>query len=104
VKQVVVLLPPPKNKKGVVSDKGVAMFFRRGDVDNQLTRPIRFTLPSPPPSIPSLKAGATAHFIDRLTSSELFQFDLQPGQDASVFLILAPISNGSSTGTGTTGP
>jgi hypothetical protein len=113
VKQVVVLLPPGRDKKtGTVPDPSVAMFFRRGDVNQQLAQPLHFTLPSPPPSIPSLKAGATKDFIDRLTGREIFNFELQQGQDASVFLFLAPPdststssgSGGSSSSTGTTGP
>jgi hypothetical protein len=109
VKQVVVLMPPGKNKNGTVPNPTVAMFFRRGDVDQQLSRPLRTTLPSPPPSITSLRAGATKDFIDRVTRPEIFSFDLQQGQDASVFMILAPVedsssSSGSSSSTGTTGP
>jgi hypothetical protein len=96
VKQVVVLMPPPPKK-----DPTLAMFFRRGDVGSQLSRPLSTTLPSPPPAITSLRAGATAHFIDRLTAPEIFNFDLQQGQDASVFLILAhfPLNTASSSGT-----
>jgi hypothetical protein len=99
MKQVVVLMPPGKDpKSGTVRDPSVAMLFRRGDVNQQLAQPVRFTLPSPPPSIPSLRAGATKDFIDRLTGHEIFKYALQPGQDASVFLFLAPLDSG------TTGP
>jgi hypothetical protein len=108
VKQVVVLMPPGKDKKtGDVPDPTTAMFFRRGDVNSALDRPLHLTLPSPPPSITSLKAGATKDFIDRLTGRELFDFTLQQGQDASVFLLLAPLGTLASSGgaaTGTTGP
>jgi hypothetical protein len=105
-KQVVVLMPPGKDRKtGTVPDPSVAMFFRRGDVNPQLAQPLRFTLPSPPPSITSLRAGATKDFIDRITGRELFNFELQQGQDASVFLFLVPPDpSSSSAGTGTTGP
>jgi hypothetical protein len=92
VKQVVVLMPPGKDlKTGKVPNPSTAMLFRRGDVDQQLSLPLQRTLPSPPPSIPSLKAGATKDFIDRLTGREIFKFALQPAQDASVFLFLAPV-------------
>ena len=112
VKQVVVLMPPGRDKKGNVPDPSVAMFFRRGDVNQQLALPVRFTLPSPPPSITSLRAGATKDLIDRLTGRDLFEFELQQGQDASVFLFLNPPgttttssgSGSSGSGTGTTGP
>jgi hypothetical protein len=104
VKQVVVLMPPAPKK-----DPTVAMFFRRGDVDQQLAHPLRLTLPSPPPTITSLRTGAAHDVIDRLTTPEIFNFELQQGQDASVFLFLARFelssaSNGSATGGSTTGP
>jgi hypothetical protein len=111
VKQVVVLMPPGKDRKtGKVPDPSTAMFFRRGDVNSALDRPLHLTLPSPPPSIPSLKTGTAKDFIDRATGRELFDFQLQQGQDASVFMLLLPLgsiaSNASSSGaaTGTTGP
>jgi hypothetical protein len=108
VQQVVVLLPPGRDQKtGKVPDPTTAMFFRRGDVNQQLALPVRFTLPSPPPSIPSLKAGPVKDFIDKATGRELFDFSLSQGQDASVFLFLAPLGSTASangTGSGTTGP
>ena len=83
VKQVVVLLPPPPGKS-----PNEAMFFRPKDVKRQLNRPIRFTLPSPPPSINSLKASRTGDFLQRLTVPDLFEFSVTQGQDASVLLVL----------------
>ena len=97
VKQVVVLMPPGKAKDGTVPDPSVAMFFRKGDVSPQLDRPLRFTLPSPPPSIRSLHCTPAGSFVDRLTSGELFSFDLQQAQDASVFMFLARPQLGSSS-------
>jgi hypothetical protein len=97
--QVVVLMPPAPKK-----DPTVAMLFRRGDVGQQLTRPLQFTLPSPPPSIPALRAGATKDFIDRLTGREVFDFQWQQAQDASVFLFLAPPGSSPAGSSGTTGP
>jgi hypothetical protein len=96
----VVLLPPGRDKKtGKVPNAKAAMFFRRGDVDQQLSLPLHRTLPSPPPSIPALKTGATHDFIDKITGPELFQFKIEQGQDASVFLFLAPL-NAQVIGTG----
>ena len=105
VKQVVVLLPPGKKKNGTVPDPSVAMFFRRGDVDQQLARPLHLTLPSPPPSIASLKVGATHDFIDKLTNPEIFDYKLASAQDASVFLFLARFKQTDlSSAGGATGP
>jgi hypothetical protein len=102
VKQVVVILPPKPKK-----DPSAAMFFRRGDVNSQLTRPLRFTLPSPPPTIRALHAGATRDYLDRLTTPKSFFFDIEQAQDASLLLILArfPLaSSGSASGTTGVGP
>ena len=98
VKQVIVILPPPPKK-----DPSQAMFFRRGDVHPQLAQPLRATLPSPPPSITSLRSGATHDVIDRLTGREIFNYDIQPAPDASVLLELAhfPLT---SSGSSTVGP
>jgi hypothetical protein len=102
VKQVVVILPPPPTKPQ--EDPSQVVFFRRGDVTPQLARPLRNTLPSPPPSIPTLRSGAIHDFIDRLTSNEIFNFDLQQAPDASVLLELAHFPLTASSAAGSVGP
>jgi hypothetical protein len=101
VKQVVVIMPPkPK------SDPTSAMFFRRSDVDSQLSRPLRFTLPGRPPTIASLHSGAMRDYLDKLTMPKSFFFDIEQAQDASLLLILArfPLTQSGSTGSTTVGP
>ena len=90
VQHVVVLLPPHPGKK-----PSQAMFVRRNDVKPQLARPLRRTLSAKPPSIPSLRQGPTASFLDKLTLPELYNFDVVQSQDASVLLELArfPLQN-----------
>jgi hypothetical protein len=84
------------------------MFFRKGDVKQQLSRPLHVTLPPKPPSIPSLKKGRTAALLDRLTRAEVYNFDVVQSQDASVLLELAhfslPNSPGASSGGSGGGP
>jgi hypothetical protein len=101
VDQVVVLLPPPPGQP-----PSQAMFFRPHDVKGWLDRPLRLTLPSPPPSIKALRAGRGTDYLNRVTARDLFSFDVQQGQDASVFLVLNPLdlSGGSSGGSGSSKP
>jgi hypothetical protein len=87
VKQVVVMLPPPPG-----TPPSQAMFFRRTEVKPHLAHPLRFTLPGKPPSISSLRDGPAKKFIDRLTRSNVYNFDVIQAQDASVLLELAHFS------------
>lgn len=83
VDQVVVILPPKKGAK-----PSYAMFFRRGDVDASLNRPLAATLPGSPPVPPNVpKAQQT--FIDHLTSNNLFAYQPQEGGDAHIYLVLS---------------
>lgn len=84
VKQVVVLLPPPPGKPPLQ-----AMFFKKDDVNQQLDRPLRFTLSGKPPRISKLKAGPAKTSIDKATGSDVYYFDVIQAQDASVLLELA---------------
>jgi hypothetical protein len=64
------------------------MFFRRGDVDASLNRPLAATLPGTPPVPPNVpKAQQT--FIDHLTSNNLFAYQPQEGGDAHIYLVLS---------------
>jgi hypothetical protein len=90
VQQVVALLPPAPGKKPTY-----AMFIRRNDVRSQLERPLHVTLSPKPPSIPSLKGGPTKSYLEKLTNTEVYHFDVVQSQDASVLLELArfPLQN-----------
>jgi hypothetical protein len=83
VDQVVVILPPKKGAK-----PSYAMFFRRGDVDASLNRPLAATLPGTPPVPPNVPK-AQQMFIDRLTSNNLFAYQPQEGGDAHIYLVLS---------------
>jgi hypothetical protein len=84
VKQVVVLLPPPPGKTPTT-----AMFFKKSDLAEPLSRPLRFTLSGKPPSISSLRGGPARDFIDKTTGRDVYNFDVVQAQDASVLLELA---------------
>lgn len=97
VNQVVVILPPAPKKK-----PSHAMFFSRGDVKPQLAQPLRATLSSKPPSIPSLRKGPAKDFLERITGSQVYNYDLTQAQDASVLLELARFDLKSASATGST--
>jgi hypothetical protein len=99
VKQVVVLLAPPPGKT-----PSQAMFFKRNDLKPALSRPLRFTLPGKPPSLPALKAGRERSFITNTVGNDLYNFDVIQAQDASVLLELAhfPLQDSSSSGSSST--
>ena len=84
VKQVVVILPPAPKRK-----PSQAMFFSRADMKPQLDQPLRATLPAKPPSIPSLRDGPIKDFLEKVTGSQVYNYDLTQAQDASVLLELA---------------
>jgi hypothetical protein len=85
IDNVVALLPPSPGKR-LTSN---AMFFRRGDVEPALERPLAFTLPSPPPTLNALPTSPEATLIERLTSRNVFGYSFQQGQDLSAYLVLA---------------
>ncbi len=85
---VVALLPPRKG-----TDFKQAMFFQRDDLEGQLDSPLNVTLSSPPPRSSALNAGDIST-LEALTSRRLFEYKLQQGPDASVFLVLEPFAAG----------
>jgi len=87
VTNVVALLPPAPGKK-----PENALFFRRGEYESALGRPLAATLPSPPPTLNSLPASPEAGLIQRLTKGKVFRYSFQQGQDLSAFLVLAKLS------------
>ena len=86
VDDVAVFMPPPPGQ-----EPSQALFFRKGDVEDQLDRPLQATLPSPVPSLKTVAASPNVHFVNRLTTSTLFKFSLtQANQDDRAFLVLDP--------------
>jgi hypothetical protein len=101
VQQVVVLLPPPPGKPPLQ-----AMFFKKDELKQELSRPLRFTLTGKPPLISSLKGGPAKKFIDKATGSDVYYFDVIQAQDASVLLELAhfPLQDASAASSSSGGP
>jgi hypothetical protein len=81
---VVAMLPPAPGDKPTV-----AMLFRRKDFELNVDRPLNATLAGSVPEINKLRSGERT-FLDRITAPNLFQFAVQQGQDARVYLVLKP--------------
>jgi len=86
VDSVVVLLPPRRGQQ-----PSQAMLFRNGDLNDQVDRPLRATLPTAP-STPDRLTTTDVTVVQRLTTPRLYNFRLQQGQDATVFLVLDPLA------------
>jgi hypothetical protein len=106
VDQVVVLMPPRTVKQAdgskVALDPDQALFFRKGDVTQELHTQLRATLPAPPPSIAKVARARDAALVNRLTTHGLFNFRYAQAQDTQVYLVLEPF--GSAPAQTTPGP
>ena len=83
VSSVVTFLPPRPG-----DEPSFALLFERGDLDSQLERPLRATLPDSPPVAPENLAPLEVETIDRLTSANFFRFSFQQLQDGTAVLVL----------------
>lgn len=84
---VVAFLPPAPGEQ-----PSLALFFRRGDLEAELDRPLRTTLPAATPPPPEQIAASEAVTIDRLTGASLFRFEFQQLQDGTAVLVLSDLS------------
>ena len=101
VTMVVALLPPapreeqvhpkPKNGKANAAKtedyQDQAIFFRPGDLKQELAVPLSVTMAPKPPKIDDL-GGEEARRIDTLTLSNLFTYDRVQQQDGRAYLVL----------------
>ena len=87
VESVVVFLPPaPK------AESGTSVFLEKGDVRDELRRPLNRTLlRSQPPELGRIDTIELGH-IDRLTRPRVFQYEFQQAQEGSAILVLTPVT------------
>jgi hypothetical protein len=84
----VVTFLPPHPEADPETDPGLAILFRRGDLQEQLRRPLTATLKPKTKVTPGgLPAGEGAR-IDRLTEKRLYNFTYQQLPDGSPVLVL----------------
>jgi hypothetical protein len=88
VDQIVVFMPPPKGQK-----PSQALFFRRGDVDTELERPLRASLVPRAPTTRDVTLSPDISLVDRITGPKIFNFSLtQANTDNRGFIVLDPLT------------
>ena len=105
VHQVVVFMPPVKGKT-----PSQALFFREGDVAQELDRPLTASLSPRVPTVRTVTLSPDASLVEQLTTPKIFQFSLtQANTDNRGFIVLDPFDPSSaqqapsSSGTTTSG-
>jgi len=86
VDSVTIFLPPPPGGE----TPGSAVFLRRSDVRDELSRPLSRTIAPGAPSIGGINR-AELQTLNRITSDRLYQYEYTQAQDLSAVLILNPI-------------
>jgi hypothetical protein len=87
VDSTTIFLPP--NPDGTTAPTSV--FLRKSDVGQELGRPLAKTLAPKAPGVGEM-TGTELPTINRVTGSNLFQYEYQQAQDGSAILILSPIA------------
>jgi hypothetical protein len=102
VHQIVVFMPPRLGEK-----PSQALFFRAGDVSQELDRPLTASLSPRVPSVRTVTLSPDATLVNELTTPKIFKFSLtQANTDNKGFIVLDPFdaaasgSSGSSAGSG----
>jgi hypothetical protein len=86
VDSVTVFLPPPPGGQS----PGSAVFLRRSDVKDELSRPLSRTMAPGAPSIGGIPAREM-QTLNRITRSKLYRYEYTQAQDLSAVLVLDPI-------------
>jgi hypothetical protein len=106
VHQIVVFMPPRLGQK-----PNQALFFREGDVSQELDRPLTASLSPRVPTVRTVTLSPDASLVDQITTPKIFQFSLtQANTDNRGFIVLDPFdataaapSGSGSSGAGSTG-
>jgi hypothetical protein len=88
VSSVTVFLPPRPDGQSATS-----VFVRRGDVREELSRPLNRTLGSHVPQVGEMPKTELQN-VNRITLPRLFTYEYTQAQDGSAILILSPVSLG----------
>jgi hypothetical protein len=83
---VTVFLPPPPGGE----TPGSAVFLRRSDVGEELSRPLSKTMAPGTPSIGQIPASEL-QTLNRITGAHLYRYEYTQAQDLSAVLVLDPI-------------
>ncbi|HSC92690.1 MAG TPA: hypothetical protein VLB86_13650 [Gaiellaceae bacterium] len=88
---VIVLLPPSQDTQ-TQETASTALFFRKGDFDAELDRPLELTLSRPHPPTATQTDPAESLTVDRLTRPRLFTYEYRQAPEGSAVMLLAPIT------------
>jgi hypothetical protein len=95
VHQVVVFMPPAK--KGQAPSQ--ALFFREGDVAQELDRPLTASLSPRVPSVSNVTLSPDASLVDHITAAKTFNFSLTGDQTSQRgFIVLDPPTDPAASG------
>jgi hypothetical protein len=83
VDNVLVFLPPAPGE-----DPRNALMFHRNQLEPALERPLRATLPAPPPTVNSVDESPEAALVKRMTGRNLFLYSFTQEQGLGVLLVL----------------
>ncbi|MEA2322756.1 MAG: hypothetical protein QOD81_2606 [Solirubrobacteraceae bacterium] len=98
VHQVVVFMPPALGQK-----PSQALFFREGDVSQELDRPLTASLSPRVPTVRTITLSPDAPLVDQLTTPKIFKFSLtQANTDNRGFIVLDPFDAAANGSSGTT--
>jgi hypothetical protein len=86
VDSVTVFLPPPPGGESPAT----AVFLRRGDVKQELSKPLRRTMGPGAPPLGQIPAGEL-QTLNRITLPRLYRFEYTQAQDLSAVLVLDPV-------------
>jgi hypothetical protein len=86
IDSVTVFLPPPPGGE----TPGSAVFIRRSDVGDELSRPLSKTMAPGTPSIGQIPASEL-QTLNRITGARLYRYEYTQAQDLSAVLVLDPI-------------
>ena len=93
VDSVIALMPvnlgDPKDQQ---DDTSTALFLQAKDFGKELKAPLRKTLAAPPPIAGSELDPTDGLVVDQLTRRRLYLYDIQPTQDLSAIMRLAPVT------------
>jgi hypothetical protein len=91
VDSVIALIPPPANDPNT----NWALFFQKKNFEEQLSKPLSHTLPTPPTGKKLVPADVLdnqdAQLIEKLTKPYWFTSQYQPLQDGNAILVLDPV-------------
>ena len=87
VKQVVVVMPPPPGRI-----QTVALYYRKGDVADELDRPLTSSLTPRPPAVRAVAAAPDSGLVRQVTKMNYLFSLVGSGFNEGAFLVLDPYS------------